>query len=67
MKLVSDWKDCWRWWSVRFYAALAVVPVVWSSMPDDVKAYIPTEWQPWIVVAMATAGFAGRLVDQGRA
>jgi hypothetical protein len=64
MKLVPDWKDVWRWHSAQLLAALTVLPLVWMELPPDVKAYIPPTWHPWIVAAMAFAGFVGRLRAQ---
>lgn len=64
MKLVPDWKDAWRWFSVQAFLILAAVPPVWASLPPDVKAMLPDTWQPWVLCALAVAGVIGRLKDQ---
>lgn len=64
MKLVDNWRDFWKWHSTQAMALLGALPVVWSQIPDDAKAYIPEAAQPWIVVVLALAGIALRLRDQ---
>ncbi|AJD83155.1 hypothetical protein [Paracoccus phage vB_PmaS-R3] len=62
--MVEDWKEAYRWFSVQITALLAVLPFVWASLPDDVKAYVPDEWRPFIVSAVALGVIVGRLKDQ---
>ncbi len=64
MRLVENWRQAARWFSVQAFAAIIALPMIWASMPADVKAYLPDEWKPWIMVALAAAGVIGRLVDQ---
>lgn len=64
MKLVDDWKQAWRWWSVRGLAAIAALPFVWPTLPPDIKAFVPVEWQPYIFSAIAIAAIIGRVKDQ---
>lgn len=67
MKLVHDWKQAWRWFSVQALALVALLPVVWPSLPPQVTAWVPEEWRPWVVVVIAIGGIAGRLIDQNKA
>lgn len=64
MKLVSDWKDAWRWFSVHIFLIIAALPPVWLSLPPDVKAFLPVEWRPWVFSVIAVAGVIGRVKDQ---
>lgn len=64
MKLVENWKEAWRWFSVQALAALLVLPLVWTSLPADLKSSIPDSWDKWIVILVAGAGLVGRLIDQ---
>lgn len=64
MRMVKDAKRAWRWHSMQALAALAVVPIVWMELPEDLKAYIPDEWRPWIMAAVAVGGIVGRLRAQ---
>lgn len=64
MKLVEDWKNAWRWFSVQALAAILVIPVVWASLPNDVKGFLPSSWEPWVLTTIAACGILGRIVDQ---
>ncbi|MGC1497279.1 MAG: hypothetical protein WA790_15830 [Sulfitobacter sp.] len=64
MKLIPDWKDVWRWHSTHIAAIAAALPVAWASTPEDVKAYIPTAWMPWIAGVLFLAFLLGRVRDQ---
>lgn len=66
MKTVENAASSWRWFSVQALAALAVLPVVWVQLPEDVKAWLPDGAKPWILALIAVGGIVGRLVDQGQ-
>jgi uncharacterized integral membrane protein len=65
-KLVENWKQCWKWFSVQILAVLMVLPIVWATLPSDVKDWVPHDWQIPIVMALALAGIVGRIIDQGK-
>ncbi|GAB1364620.1 hypothetical protein MASR1M32_38560 [Rhodobacter sp.] len=65
MKLVPNWRAFWRWHSTWALALIGILPVVWSELPPDLKATLPPEWQPRLFFALAIAGIAARLRDQG--
>lgn len=67
MSLVKDWRLAWRWFSIQALALIALLPMVWSTLPPQVTGWVPEEWRPWIVVVIAIGGIAGRLVDQNKA
>ena len=67
MKLVDDASRAWRWFSVQLAALMAVLPLAWSELPADVKAYVPPEWRAWVVTGLAVAVILGRLIKQGPA
>ena len=64
MRLVEGWRKAWRWYSVQALSLLALLPVIWTELPADAKAFIPPSWQPWILAALAVAGMVGRLWPQ---
>lgn len=66
MKLIPDWKDAWKWFSVQALAVLVALPLVWASLPADLKAFVPDGWERWILIAVAAAGLIGRIIDQNR-
>lgn len=67
LKLVPDWRSAWRWFSVQAFAAIALLPMVWASLPADLKGYIPPGWGKYIVIGIALAGVIGRMIDQKKA
>ena len=64
MKLVSDWRNVWRYYSTQFLIAIAALPLVWASIPVEVQMMLPIEWRPWLLSGMALAGAASRVVKQ---
>lgn len=64
MKLIPDWREAWKWFSVQAFAIIIALPMIWGTLPADVKAYLPEEWRPWVMVALAVAGILGRIIDQ---
>lgn len=67
MNIIPDWRSAWRWFSVQALAIIALLPVVWPTLPPSVTAWVPESWRPWIIVALAIGGIAGRLIDQNKA
>lgn len=64
MKLVEDWKDAWRWLSVRAMVLALALQAGWNMLDDAQRASLPQ----WLVTALTAGvlalGIAGRLVDQ---
>ena len=67
MKLVKNAKKAWKWWSVQALAISGALPVVWVTLPPDLKAGVPDDVVPYIAAVVAGAGIIGRVVDQGGA
>lgn len=66
MRLIDDWRQAWRWFSVQAGAVVVLLPVAWEALPDETKALIPDAWLPWIVSAVGVAVVIGRLIPQGK-
>jgi len=66
MTFVTNWREAWKWFSVQFLALLAIIPLVWESLPPEAHTMIPVEWRPWLIFALAVSGIVGRLVDQNK-
>ena len=64
MKLIPNWHEAWKFDSVRIFAALAFVPMIWDELPLEVKEVIPEEWRPYVVAFVALIGMILRLRDQ---
>lgn len=65
MKLVENWKDAWRWYSMQAMVASGAILGAWEVMPPDLKGALPD----WIGTAAAATtlflGAFGRIVKQG--
>ena len=64
MKLVDDWKKCWKWFSVHALIIAGILPTVWLELPSDLKASIPPGTMSTITAVIAACGVIGRLVSQ---
>jgi len=64
MKLVSNWREAWKWHSTQLLALIAALPAVWVSLPPDIKSVVPDDWMPWVVGVMAVGAIVGRVRDQ---
>lgn len=66
VKLVDDWKDCLRWFSVNMMVIAATIQGVWASLSEDMRASIPTEIVSGLTIFTLVLGVAGRLIKQER-
>jgi hypothetical protein len=66
MKLVYNWRQAWKWFSVQFLAVVGLLPLAWQELPDDAKAFLPEGYGPWVLLLLATAGVFGRIIDQNK-
>ena len=73
MKLITDWRQSWRLWSVRvsaigamLFAFLLAAPdqalAVWQALPADVQALIPNAKEIGLVLTIAA--LAARVLRQ---
>ncbi|CAH0198087.1 hypothetical protein SRABI106_01465 [Rahnella aquatilis] len=66
MRLVENWKQCWKWFSIHALLIAGVLPSVWATLPPDLKAYIPPSIMGLITAVVAVSGVVGRLTDQSK-
>jgi len=74
MKLIEDWKQAWKLKSVQVGAISAFFYIlilfseqflgVWNIIPQDLKNYIPTQWQEYVGVFVGVAMILARLKKQ---
>ncbi|WP_047866766.1 hypothetical protein [Sphingomonas paucimobilis] len=73
MKLITNWRQSWRWWSVRLsafgatiFAFLLAAPdqalAIWSALPPDIQALIPNRTE--IALGLTIAVTVVRVVKQ---
>jgi len=64
MKLVFNWKDSWKWFSVHCMSLAAALQGTWMFIPTDLKGNVPDEVAATITVGLLVFGLIGRIVDQ---
>ena len=66
MKLVPDWKDAWRWWSIQIATLIAAVNLAWETLPKEALDVIPVDLRGWITLVLSVLMIGARLVQQGK-
>ncbi len=64
MRLLSEWKQAWRWYSVNCNMMTVAFLGAWATLPDTFQnSFSPTELK-MIAIVMVLLSVGGRLVDQ---
>lgn len=66
MKLVSNWKQAWKWFSMQSMVLSTGLLGGWQALPADLKALIPASYAMGVAMAILVLGAIGRLVDQSK-
>jgi len=61
---VTDWRDSWRWLSVRFIAGGAALQVALLTLGHDVRDYLPDWFTRVVAIAIFAGAFLGRITEQ---
>jgi hypothetical protein len=64
VKLVDNWRNSWKWFSMQCMAASGALQGAWLAIPESMKATVPPEWVSYATVALLFLGVFGRLVSQ---
>lgn len=59
VELIDDWKDSWKFLSVRLAAALALLDTAYEYLPA-IQTYLPEGWVKWLALAI----IVGRVIKQ---
>lgn len=63
LKLVSDWRQAWRWFSVHAMLLAVSLQGAWLAVPDDIRGHL-SRYAPAVSMVILVCGIIGRLVDQ---
>lgn len=66
MKLVDEWKQCWKWLSVHCMTLGAAIQGAWLYIPEDMKQSMPPQLVTVVTIALLALGVFGRLIKQGK-
>ncbi len=64
IKLVEDWRQAWKWFSVQAMGFSVILLGAWEVLPSDLKATLPEDIIRLLAIGMLSLGIAGRVVDQ---
>lgn len=64
MKLIDNWRQCWRMFSVQAMTLATAIQGAWMFIPPQLQASIPPGWVKCITISLLVLGILGRLVDQ---
>lgn len=64
MKLVEDWKKCYKWFSVQAMSVSAATLGAWEVLPERFQKAIDQTTIKQMVCVLLVLGVIGRLVDQ---
>ena len=64
IKLVEDWKDARRWFSVNCMALGMAIQGAWVCIPEDMRKAMPDNLVAIITTVVLLLGVMGRLVKQ---
>jgi len=64
MKLVDDWKQAWKWYSVQGPAIGLALIAAWSALPDEFKASFTAGQLQVAGAVLLVLTVGGRLVAQ---
>jgi hypothetical protein len=68
MKVIEEWRQAWRWFSMQAMVMVAALQGGWTAMPDDLKQHFPPRLVTGLSIFLLVLGIGGRLVRQrGRA
>ena len=64
LRLVDDWKDCWKWFSTNCMLVSVAIQATWLNVPEGLKSSLPDSLITIVTIVFLVLGFIGRLVQQ---
>lgn len=61
MKLIEDWKQAWKWASVRCMSAGLAIQGAWMFIPEDMKDSLPKSLVSVVTITLLFLGVAARI------
>ena len=63
-RLVADWKQAYRWFSVHAMLAGGAMQMSWAVIPEDIKTHLPQYLFTYGTIGVLILGVFLRVVDQ---
>lgn len=64
IKLVKNWRHCWKWLSVHFMAINTAIIVTWATLPEEFKQSFDAKHVAGVSFVVFVLGVIGRLIEQ---
>jgi len=64
LHLVEDWKQCYKWHSVRLVALFTTLQIVYANIPQRIHDDLPSWATQGIALALTVGIFAARMIAQ---
>ena len=64
MKLITNWRSAWRFFSVQAQALALAGIGAWQVLPDDLRAAVPGPVAVGASMALLVLGIVGRVIAQ---
>ncbi len=64
MRLVKDWRQTWRYFSVWSMTATGAIQAAWLAIPEGMKASLPDNLVNAVSLVLLALGVIGRMVKQ---
>lgn len=65
LKLIENWRNAWKWFSVHAMVYAAAIQGAWLQVSDDMKAHVPSYLISGLTITLLVLGIAGRVLKQG--
>lgn len=66
MKLLPNWKDAWKWFSVQIIALAGAVQLSVLAFPQAIQGWLPDSVTHWVAAGLLATAVLARLVDQNK-
>lgn len=63
MKLIKNWPQAWKWWSVHGALAVAAISAVYAALPA-LQGIIPPTIYAWLMFGLGVAIILLRVLQQ---
>ena len=63
-ELISNWQDCWRWFSVQANSIGIAISSTYAIMYDQLKETIPANYMAAATAIVFLLGIIGRIANQ---
>lgn len=64
MKLIDEWRSCWKYLSVQANTLGVAITATYGSMYDQLKEVLPPRYMMIVVIGVFVSGIIGRLIVQ---